>query len=164
MISGFFPSLSYNCISLLIVQPMEAHPIIDLQIDCSIDARSTLNILVINGCCHGNQSVIYGPELRRPHRWQKWKQTAENHTFYSNRCHHSLITQLRRLECKNRSQNPEWYLAFENDAQGLRVLGHFHAAWGIHVKVRNSWIRYIVRHLASKSDVAWSLQIFVQNL
>ena len=64
----------------------------------------------------------------------------------------------------NSNAKTEWYLAFENDAQGLRVLGHFHAAWGIHVKVRNSWIRYSVRHLASKSDVAWSLQIFVQNL
>ena len=74
------------------------------------------------------------------------------------------FSRLLVFECKNWSQNPEWYLAFKNDAQGLRVLGHFHAAWGIHVKVRNSWIRYIVRHLASKSDVAWSLQIFVQNL
>ena len=85
------------------------------------------------------------------------------HFLWTDSAQIELFIRLLEFECKN-SQNPEWYLAFENDAQGLRVLGHFHAAWGIHVKVRNSWIRYSVRHLASKSDVAWSLQIFVQNL
>ena len=34
------------------------------------------------------------PELRRPHRWRKCKQTAKNNTFYPNQCHQPLITQL----------------------------------------------------------------------
>ena len=48
---------------------------------------------VINGWCHGSRSVVYWLELRRPHGWQKCKQTAENDTFYPNRCHRSLLIQ-----------------------------------------------------------------------
>ena len=43
---------------------------------------------------HRHRSVVYGPVLRRPRRWRKCKQTAENDTFYRFRWHHPLITQL----------------------------------------------------------------------
>ena len=49
---------------------------------------------VIKGWWHQFGSVVYGPELRRPHRWQKCKQTAKNGTYYRFPWHHPLITQL----------------------------------------------------------------------
>ena len=49
---------------------------------------------VINEWCQGDRSVVYGPELRHPCWWQNCKQTAKNVTFYPNRCHCTLITQL----------------------------------------------------------------------
>ena len=57
--------------------------------------------------CHGNWSVVYGLELRSPRRWQKCKQTAENNTFYPNRCHHPLITQLNE-NIKTEFGSPLW--------------------------------------------------------
>jgi hypothetical protein len=49
---------------------------------------------VIKGWWHWFGSVVYGPELRRPCRWQKCKQTAENNTYYRFPWHHRLISQL----------------------------------------------------------------------
>ena len=38
--------------------------------------------LVIKGWWHRFGCVVYGLELKRPHRWQKCKLTAQNNTFY----------------------------------------------------------------------------------
>ena len=52
---------------------------------------------VIKGWWHRFGSVVYCrlfQELRRPRRWWKCKQTAENDTYYRFPWHHPLITQL----------------------------------------------------------------------
>ena len=78
---------------------------------------------VINRWCHGNRSVVYGPELSCPFRWWKHKQTAKNDTFYPNGSHHPLITQLNlNLKARFLKQN---YFAKVKKLQELWSFLHF---------------------------------------